>query len=142
MDDEVIYFWDTNAASAFAKQRDRRLVAMMEQHLPQLRLSSIVWAELEYGAYKQVEGPTHRDRLLWLRKQIVGVESFDEKAANAAGELRAYFERLKPNAEPIGKMDCLIAGHALSRGAVVVTHNVDEFERVPTLRVEDWQTVR
>jgi tRNA(fMet)-specific endonuclease VapC len=40
---------------------------------------------------------------------------------------------------PIGPYDTLIAGQALARGLVLVTHNVGEFGRVPGLRVEDWQ---
>jgi tRNA(fMet)-specific endonuclease VapC len=31
-----------------------------------------------------------------------------------------------------------IAGHALAIGAVLVTNNTREFERVPGLRVENW----
>jgi tRNA(fMet)-specific endonuclease VapC len=48
-------------------------------------------------------------------------------------------ETLKPNAQPIGPHDVLLAGHALALGAVLVTHNVREFTRVPRLVVEDWQ---
>lgn len=32
----------------------------------------------------------------------------------------------------------MIAGHARSRGLIIVTNNRREFERVPGLRVEDW----
>ncbi len=39
---------------------------------------------------------------------------------------------------PIGPMDTLIAGHALSRGYTLVTGNVREFIRVPGLSVVDW----
>ena len=34
--------------------------------------------------------------------------------------------------------DQMIAGHARSRGLIVVTANTDEFERVPGIVVEDW----
>jgi tRNA(fMet)-specific endonuclease VapC len=40
--------------------------------------------------------------------------------------------------KPIGPYDQMIAGHARSRGFIVVTNNLREFERVPGLRVEDW----
>jgi tRNA(fMet)-specific endonuclease VapC len=32
----------------------------------------------------------------------------------------------------------MIAGHARSRGLIVVTHNTGEFQRVAGLRMEDW----
>jgi len=40
---------------------------------------------------------------------------------------------------PIGAYDVLIAGQALERNLILVTHNAGEFERVPGLRLEDWQ---
>ncbi|SXB94713.1 putative DNA binding protein [Klebsiella pneumoniae] len=39
---------------------------------------------------------------------------------------------------PIGPNDTAIAGHAIAAGAVLVTNNVREFERVPDLVLEDW----
>jgi tRNA(fMet)-specific endonuclease VapC len=42
----------------------------------------------------------------------------------------------------IGPFDTLIAAQALRLGAVLVTHNTEEFSRVPGLRCEDWQAVR
>jgi tRNA(fMet)-specific endonuclease VapC len=32
----------------------------------------------------------------------------------------------------------MIAGHARSRGLILVTHNAAEFVRVPGLRIENW----
>ena len=60
---------------------------------------------------------------------------YDEHAAAHTGELRAELARV---GKPIGPYDQMIAGHARSRGLVLVTNNVREFERVPGLRVEDW----
>jgi tRNA(fMet)-specific endonuclease VapC len=67
------------------------------------------------------------------------VESFDDHAAHHTGFVRAFLANLKPNAQPIGAYDALLAGHALALGAVFVTHNTAEFARVPGLAVEDWQ---
>lgn len=39
---------------------------------------------------------------------------------------------------PIGPLDVLSAGQALARGAILVTRNIREFERVDGLIVEDW----
>jgi len=40
---------------------------------------------------------------------------------------------------PIGPYDALIAGQAVARDMILVTHNTQEFGRVPRLRLEDWQ---
>ncbi|MHC9358681.1 PIN domain-containing protein, partial [Enterobacter ludwigii] len=39
---------------------------------------------------------------------------------------------------PIGPNDTAIAGHAIAAGAILVTNNTREFERVPGLVLEDW----
>lgn len=41
---------------------------------------------------------------------------------------------------PIGPYDVLIAGQALSRDMTLVTRNPREFQRVPELRLEDWES--
>jgi len=130
------YFLDTNAASEFMRGHDRHLVALVERYRARLRLSSIVWSELEFGAQNRPEVRKYRDNLLRLREYIVAIEPFDELAARDTGTVRAYLE---PRGKKIGAMDSLIAGHALSLDAGVITHNVDEFSRVPGLVVIDWQ---
>lgn len=60
---------------------------------------------------------------------------FDESDALVAARLRAELFRI---GRPIGDFDSLIAAQALARDLVVVTNNVDEFERVPDLRIENW----
>ncbi|KXU34113.1 hypothetical protein AXK11_08685 [Cephaloticoccus primus] len=134
-----IYFPDTNALSGFAARRDEHLVELIERHRSALRLSAVVWFELCYGAEKRKDQLKFEARLEELRHLIPKVEPFDEVAARAAARVRAYLANLKPNAQPIGPLDCLLAGHALALGATVVTNNVREFSRVPGLLVEDWQ---
>jgi tRNA(fMet)-specific endonuclease VapC len=53
--------------------------------------------------------------------------------------VRAHLARLKPNAQPIGPYDLMLAAQALRLSAVLVTHNIAEFARVPHLPFEDWQ---
>ena len=49
------------------------------------------------------------------------------------------FDRLvKMKLGKIGRSDLLIASIVLSRNAILVTHNVKDFKRVPNLTIEDW----
>jgi len=84
--------------------------------------------------------PVFAQRLEKLREMFADVTAFDEDAAWHTGRIRAHLETTKPNPQPIGPYDTQIAGHALSLGAALVTHNTDEFKRVPGLIVMDWQT--
>ena len=65
----------------------------------------------------------------------MAVLAFDDRAVAHAAEIRAQSERL---GLPIGGYDVLIAGHARSRGLVVITGNLREFNRIEGLRAEDW----
>ena len=61
---------------------------------------------------------------------------FDDDAADVYAEIRAQLERA---GTPVGANDLLIASIARSNDLVLVTHNISEFERIPGLRVEDWE---
>jgi predicted nucleic acid-binding protein len=65
----------------------------------------------------------------------VDVFSFDTTAAAKFGTVGAA---LAGTGVPIGQMDALIAAHALSVGATLVTNNEKHFSRVPGLKVESW----
>ena len=129
-----LYLPDTNVVSRNFQQRDDRLTAKMAAAFPQLRLAAIVLAELEYGASKSGI-VRHRQRLDALLR-LLPVETFTAEDAAQYGRLRSHLEK---RGQLIGPHDMLIAAQALRLGAIVVTHNVREFSRVPGLRCEDWQ---
>jgi tRNA(fMet)-specific endonuclease VapC len=60
---------------------------------------------------------------------------FDDAALWAYGDLRADLER---RGTPIGALDTMIAAHALSRHAMLVTNNTREFAKVPGLQLDNW----
>ena len=60
---------------------------------------------------------------------------FDDPAFWAYGDLRAELERC---GTPIGSLDTMIAAHALSQQAILITNNTREFAQVPGLHVENW----
>lgn len=65
----------------------------------------------------------------------LAVMPFDEAAVWAYGALRADLER---RGTPIGALNTLIAAHALSQQALLVTHNTREFTQVPSLQRAGW----
>ena len=137
-----LYLLDTNALSRLARGIDKTLSDKIARHLDDCVLSAVAWYELEYGAARSPHPVKSARRLALLRAIFPFVRSFGEDEAIEAAGVRAYLETLKPNAQPIGPHDVLLAGHALALGAVFVTHNVREFTRVPRLVVEDWQGAR
>ena len=63
------------------------------------------------------------------------IVDFGEAAALHAGHIRAFLE---PRGMAIGPMDTLIAAHARSLRAPIITNNLTEFGRVPGLVAEIW----
>lgn len=136
----MIYLPDTNTLSCFMRGRDVRLRDLVIARLADCQLSTVVLSELEYGAEKRPEVKAFRERLEQLRTAFPVPAVFDEEAAFHTGRIRAHLANLKPNAQPIGPYDAMLAGQALSMGATVITHNTREFSRVPGLKIDDWQT--
>ena len=96
-------------------------------------LSIITAAELRYGAAKSGSA-----RLVARVEAVlahVPVLPLDVPADTEYGALRVALEAA---GQPIGPNDFLIAAHACSVGAIIVTANVGEFRRVPELKVENW----
>ena len=99
-----------------------------------LSISTIVLTELLHGAAKSARPDANRREVENFAARLE-VLPFDAQAAAHAGDIRAALER---QGRSIGAYDLLIAGHARSRGFIVVTGNRGEFDRVDGLRCEDW----
>ncbi|MFZ5883386.1 MAG: type II toxin-antitoxin system tRNA(fMet)-specific endonuclease VapC [Chloroflexota bacterium] len=129
------YMLDTNICIGLIRQKPPKLIRRLTRCEPgEVGISSITIAELAYGANKssQVE-----QNLTALEQFLLPLEiaDFDQQASAVYGAIRAYLER---EGKVIGSMDMLIGAHALSLGATLVTNNVDEFQRIPKLKAEDW----
>jgi tRNA(fMet)-specific endonuclease VapC len=128
------YLLDANAVVALlndktskAAQRARR------ERVSDVAVSAIVAHELFYGAFKSRRAGQNLALIDAL--QFVVLE-FDKEDARQAGEIRAL---LASKGTPIGPYDVLIAGQAVARDLILVTHNTQEFGRVTGLQIEDWQ---
>jgi tRNA(fMet)-specific endonuclease VapC len=107
----------------------------LTSHAPgDVGLSTVTLAELRYGVAKSAQKDANA-RALDAFLLPLEIADFDETTAGVYGEVRAALEK---TGTPIGPLDTQIGAHALSLGAVLVTHNAREFRRVPGLAVEDW----
>ena len=100
----------------------------------EIGVSSITVSELTYGVEKSQQKERNRSALEQFLLPLM-IKEFDYGAAMIYGSVRAELER-KGNV--IGPLDTLIASHALSLDAILVTNNEREFSRVKDLRIENW----
>jgi tRNA(fMet)-specific endonuclease VapC len=128
------YMLDTNICIFTIKNKPQHVREAFTRHHGQLCISSVSLMELIYGAEKSAS-PERNLGVVEGFSARLEVLNYDELAAGHTGQLRAELAR---NGTPIGPYDQLIAGHARSRGLILVTNNRREFDRVPGLRVEDW----
>ena len=128
------YMLDTNLCIRVLRDRSVQVRERFNQEADGLCISTIVLTELLHGAAKSARREHHRREVERFAGRL-DVLGFDAAAADHAADIRADLER---RGQPIGGYDLLIAGHARSRGLIVVTGNLSEFGRVDGLRCEDW----
>ncbi len=126
---------DTNFCIRVLRERPPSLRERFNNEADGLCISTIVLAELLHGAAKSAR-PDHHRREVDRFVSRLEVLPFDADAASHAADIRADLER---RGQTIGGYDVLIAGHARSRGLIVVTNNLGEFTRVEGLRSVDWE---
>ena len=129
------YLLDTNICIQIIRRKPSDLLSRLTA-LPvgDVGLSTITAAKLHVGVQKSRD-PARNAEALTLFLLPLEVAAFDYAAAEAYGRIRAELESA---GTPIGPLDTLIAGHAASLDAILVTDNVAEFSRVPGLRIENW----
>jgi tRNA(fMet)-specific endonuclease VapC len=125
---------DTNVVSALMRKPSAALVARADALAGKLAISAIVAAELRFGSAKRGDPPVLFGQ---VTQAIQKFQIFDWTAqcVEQYALLRTQLELL---GKPIGALDTLIAAHALTLNAILVTHNTREFTRIPELRVENW----
>lgn len=128
------YLLDANAVIALLNGTSSRLTRRIQQGtLGDTAISAIIAHELYYGAFKSRRATQNVSLVDALRFAVL---EFDREDARQAGEIRAL---LAAKGTPIGPYDVLIAGQAVARNLILITHNTGEFGRVPGLRFEDWE---
>ncbi|MDS3860548.1 type II toxin-antitoxin system VapC family toxin [Thermosynechococcaceae cyanobacterium BACA0444] len=95
--------------------------------------SIIVACELRFGVVKS--GSSRLDQQLEYILEVLPVLSLELPVDEHYAAIRTYLEQA---GTPIGPNDLLIAAHALALDLTLVTANTREFERVPSLSLDNW----
>jgi len=129
------YMLDTNMCIYLIKKKPKKVFEKFKTlELGDVCISSVTLSELMYGVEKSQHQQKNKAALEEFLSPI-DIVSFDESAAACYAEIRALLEK---NGMIIGPLDMMIAAHAKSLKAVIVTNNTKEFSRVAHLKVENW----
>jgi tRNA(fMet)-specific endonuclease VapC len=122
----IRYLIDANSAVYAMDVGNERLKdRIADRDEGEIAISVISYAEVAYGTYVGKPPPSE---VLEAFVAAIPLVAFDEAAAREYAKLpfkRARFDRL-------------LAAHALSIGATVITNNQEDFADVPGLKVENW----
>ena len=131
----MLYMLDTNICSYIIRNRPEsikeKLQEVEKEHT--IALSSIVVSELLYGAKKKGSPKLLKVVMAFVDNFVI--YDYSKVSAEFYATVRTDLEM---QGKIIGANDLLIASHALSHKAVLVTNNTREFERVKGLNLEDW----
>jgi tRNA(fMet)-specific endonuclease VapC len=129
------YMLDTDTSSYIIRNRPESVrVRFGRFDSNQLCISVITHAELLYGAKSPVSSRKVRPAVDDFVRRLT-VLDWDSAAAEHYADIRV---KLETGGTPIGNMDLMIAAHARSMSAVMVTNNEKHFRRVSGLTVENW----
>ena len=107
--------------------------AVLRNH--RIVISAITYSEMRFGATGPKASPRHIGLVDAFCARLDAILPWDSAEVDAITEIKVA---LRLAGTPIGPNDTAIAGHAIATGAVLVTNNTREFERVPGLTLEDW----
>ena len=132
----MTYLLDTNVCIA-AMRGNPRVVSTISAHSPEdCAISMVTVFELFAGVFRcnnpECEGEKVSNFLLPFH-----LLPYDWDSAMKTSEIRFQLERAGCK---IGPYDLQLAGQALALDLTIATHNTREFQRVMSLRIEDWES--
>jgi tRNA(fMet)-specific endonuclease VapC len=129
---------DTDICSYVIRERPVTVLETLQNKVQgghDLCVSAITYAELLLGAERSSNVRKHQRLISAFCERLDAILPWDSAAAESFARLQAA---LFAAGTPIGNNDTMIAGHALSVGANVVTNNQKHFTKVKKLKIENW----
>ncbi len=132
------YLLDTCVISDFVKGEENTLKRLKSTSPSDIFISSITVMEVKYGLSINPERAIKIKSLIETFFRSITVLPFGIEEAELTAQIRSI---LKTAGTPIGAYDVLIAATGLTHNHTVVTSNVREFERVPSLKIKNWRSL-
>ena len=130
-----MHMLDTDICSYIIRERPVSVLEKFKKmDISEICISSITHAELLYGVARSSSKKINREIVDDFVSRLI-VLDWNSEAAEKYGWLRADLEA---KGKIIGNMDMMIAAHALSIAATVVTNNTRHFGVVPKLKIINW----
>ena len=130
------YLLDTNILSHLIRNPSGPVFDRLKSILPATACTSIiVSAEIRFGLRKGASKKLQIQAEKVLEAMAMDILPLEKPVDLHYGEIRAI---LYQTGKPIGGNDLFIAAHARALDLTLVSANVREFSRVPSLRVENW----
>jgi tRNA(fMet)-specific endonuclease VapC len=132
-----LFMLDTDTCIFLMRRASQKLETKVQSvPLQNQVMSAVTFAELSYGVQASVSAKRKQNQATLDSLALhLAVLDWPQDAAKFYAEIR--FD-LKKRGAQLGAADLMIAAHAKSLGAVVVTNNVKDFGRVKGLEVENW----
>ncbi|MEC4814041.1 MAG: type II toxin-antitoxin system VapC family toxin [Scytonema sp. PMC 1069.18] len=131
------YLLDTCVISDFVKGEENTLKCLKSTSPVDIFISSLTMMEVKYGLAMNPQRAIKIQSLIETFLSSITILPFGTLEAERAAQIRSI---LKTAGTPIGAYDVLIAATALTYNHIVVTSNLREFQRVPSLQIENWRS--
>lgn len=130
------YLLDTDTCIYLLNGEQQVKARVAQVGVEAIAVAIVTKGELYFGAYNssQIDSNLERIREFFTEPgpQILPV---DDQVMDCFGKTKAELRR---KGQPIGDIDLLIAGVAISRNLKLVTNNTKHFQRVPGISLENW----
>ena len=134
----MIYMLDTDTCSYLIRELPRVLLTTAQKKASAghgIYISVITYQELRLGAARSKAAKRYHSMIDRLCDRLDHIAAWTVKEADTFATLQA---NLLAKGTPIGQNDTMIAAHALTFDATLVSNNQKHFARVPGLKLDNW----
>lgn len=136
----TLYILDSDHLSLYQRGHEPLGQQLLAISPDQIVITVISVEELMRGRLSQIRkaanSPERVRAYYWFTRTLEFLRDFTVLGYDAQAE--AQYQTLLAQKNRIGTQDLKIAAIALSQGATLITRNRQDFERIPSLNLEDW----